>query len=192
MYSYAIRLALKKNTMKLKILQIALIILLTACSTIESNDSKSIASKSLEIANPLVGSWKMKQIDYIYADTTYVVPMNVSGRFIVTPSSYAIMYNPYGNERKSPVDMSKMTDQEKLYSFQTTVFNSGSYEWSDSTFTTTADIAKVAGFEGGIQYYRISNKDGVMSITMFDETYPSGKKPEWYGKLEIKFLLEKD
>lgn len=158
----------------------------------ESYDLERVLDWIQRIQNPLLGSWVIKKIDYIYPDTTYVLKMNVPGRFVVTPKSYAIMYNPFGEERNSPVDMSTMTDQEKLYSFQTVVFNSGSYEVNDSTLTTTADIAKVAGFEGGIQYYKIAKEQEEVSITMFDETYPSGKKPAWYGKVEVRFVLAKE
>ncbi|MEQ8576637.1 MAG: hypothetical protein RIB63_21415, partial [Fulvivirga sp.] len=76
--------------------------------------------------------------------------------------------------------------------FKTVVFNSGSYEISDSVFTTTADIAKVAGFESGKQYYKIEFKEDELYLTMFDETYPDGKKPEWYGKLKILFKLKRE
>ncbi len=167
----------------------------------EKYDTKSLAAlyklskvvnRIEQLENPLLGSWLIDEIQYIYADTTYRAKMQMAGRFMMTSTSYAIMYNPYGTKRNSPVDMSKMTDAEKLYSFQTAVFNSGKYEITDSNFVTTSDIAKVAGFEGGLQYYDIVNTAEEVSITMYDETYPSGKKPEWYGKLKIKFVLKKE
>lgn len=174
--------------MKYSIILVSLLIF--SCSTADNQSDNE--NPQLEIKNPLQGSWLISEIHYIYADTTYIAEMSVIGRFIVTQESYAIMYNRYGTKRDSPADMSKMTDKEKLYSFQTTVFNSGMYEINDSTFITTADIAKVAGFEGGVQYYKLAKEEDGMSITMFDETYPSGKKPAWYGKLEIKFVLHKE
>jgi ankyrin repeat protein len=142
--------------------------------------------------NYMIGSWTIREIHYIYADTTYESKMISPGRLIVASNSYAIMYNPYGNKRKSPLAMSNMSDEEKVYSFNTMVFNSGKYELMDSTFISTADMAKVAGFEGGIQYYEIGSDAGRKSLTMYDETYPNGNKPEWYGKLKIKFILEKE
>ncbi|WP_436515837.1 ankyrin repeat domain-containing protein [Ekhidna sp. To15] len=142
--------------------------------------------------NPMIGSWKIKRIHYIYTDTTYKMPMEYEGRLIVTNNSYSIMYNPYGKERKSAETLSKLTDDEIKYAFQTLVFNSGTYELKEDSFITTADMAKVAGFEGGVQYYRMEQSEKDFTITMYDETYPSGDKPEWYGSLEVKFFLEKE
>ncbi len=142
--------------------------------------------------NFMIGSWLIREIDYIYKDTTYVVKMTYPGRLIVTSNSYAIMYNPYGSKRNSPEALSKMSDEEKIYSFNTIVFNSGEYEISDSTFVTKADLAKVAGFEGGLQYYRINIEPGNTSLVMYDELYPGGGKPDWLGKLQVKFVLDKE
>ena len=140
----------------------------------------------------MLGSWAIEAIHYIYADTTYKIVGDYHGRLLVADSTYSIMYNPYMQQRKSPDSLSKMTDEEKIYSFHTAVFNSGSYVIEDSTFITTASIAKVAGFEGGIQYYRIGKDDEAYTFTMFDETYPSGDKPEWYGKVRVRFLLRRE
>ena len=142
--------------------------------------------------NPLFGSWKMQEINYIYADTTYTAEMEYPGRLIVGNNTYSIMYNPYGSKRKSAETLSKLTEDEMVYAFKTVVFNSGSYVIADSVFSTTADIAKVAGFESGKQYYKIEFVDEVLHLTMFDETYPDGKKPEWYGKLKILFKLNRE
>ncbi len=161
----------------------------------EGYENEVVLSKIEELQqddNPMIGSWKIKQIDYIYADTTYVVPMSYEGRLIVSATSYSIMYNPYGRKRKSAETLSKLTDDEIKYAFQTLVFNSGSYELVGDSFVTTADMAKVAGFEGGVQYYRMVEDDESFTITMYDETFPSGNKPEWYGSLEIRFYLEKE
>lgn len=140
----------------------------------------------------LLGTWIIEEIQYIYSDTTYLVSMNYKGRLIVGADSYSIMYNPYGSARESPGSLSNMTDEEKLYSFKTIVFNSGTYKLTGSDFITTSEVAKVAGFEGGIQYYRIDDASQKIALTMYDETYPDGGKPEWYGKLEVRFILSKE
>ncbi len=142
--------------------------------------------------NPLFGSWKMYEIDYVYADTTYNVPLEYPGRLIIANNTYSIMHNPYGSARKSGVDISKLTEEEMIYAFKTLAFNSGTYTISDSVLSTKSDIAKVAGFEGGEQFYTIEFVDDSLLLTMFDETYPNGKKPEWYGKLKILFKLKKE
>ena len=48
---------------------------------------------------------------------------------------------------------------------------------------------KVPGFEAGTQVYNINHKENTTELTMYDETYPNGKKPAWFGKLKIKFIL---
>ena len=58
--------------------------------------------------------------------------------------------------------------------------------------TTIADIAKVPGFEDGKQFYRMNFDNNLLELVMYDETYPNGDKPEWYGKLKVKFILIKE
>ncbi|MCB0279049.1 MAG: lipocalin-like domain-containing protein [Calditrichaeota bacterium] len=152
----------------------------------------SCAKKENTIINPLHGSWLMKEIHYIYPDSTYSQPQAFTGRFLFTKNHYSIMYNPWTNERIPFQILSKPSDAEILASFKTIVFNSGSYLQSDSTITSTADIAKVPGFEGGKQFYRYKITGDQLDITMFDETYPDGKKPDWYGKLNVRFVLQRE
>lgn len=142
--------------------------------------------------NPLLGSWQITKIEYIYTDTTYILEKPYPGRLLVTPRRYSIQYNPWLNERIPFKELSKPTDEEIKQAFQTIVFNTGKYEIKEDVFVTTADIAKVAGFEGGVQYYKFSLDGDNMTFTMFDETYPNGKKPEWFGKLQVKFSLSKE
>ncbi len=142
--------------------------------------------------NPLLGSWKMKEIHYIYPEATHSQMQAFTGTFIFTPKRYVILYNPWKNERKPFKKLSKPTNEEILASFKTIVFNSGSYTYTNSTVSTIADIAKVAGFEGGQQFYQYTIKDNVLDITMFDETYPDGKKPDWFGKLKVRFVLTRE
>ncbi|MEQ9415817.1 MAG: ankyrin repeat domain-containing protein, partial [Cyclobacteriaceae bacterium] len=142
--------------------------------------------------NPLIGSWKMDQIHYIYKDTTVVVRNVSQGRLTVTPHRYHIIYSPWVNPRVPFNILSKPTDEEIKHAFQTLVFNTGTYTLSDTLFTTTSDIAKVPGFEGGRQYYSIEVDGDKLQLIMKDETYPSGEKPEWYQKLQILFKLTRE
>ncbi|MEP2669199.1 MAG: ankyrin repeat domain-containing protein [Cyclobacteriaceae bacterium] len=142
--------------------------------------------------NPLIGSWKMNQIQYIYKDTTVVVENVSQGMLTVTPHRYHIIYNPWVNPRVPFKVLSKPTDSEIKHAFQTLVFNTGTYTLSDTLFTTTSDIAKVPGFEGGKQYYSLEVKGDQLQLIMKDETYPNGEKPEWYQKLQILFKLTRE
>jgi len=123
----------------------------------------------------------MQEIHYIYADTTYIGKPITYGTLLFTPKRYSLLYNPWSSERKAFKILSKPTDAEIKAAFQSIVFNSGSYVFTDSTVTTTADMAKVPGFEGGKQYYKYTIKDSIFNLMMFDETYPDGTKPEWFG-----------
>jgi ankyrin repeat protein len=143
-------------------------------------------------SNRILGSWLMKEIQYRYSDTTIIRKMTYPGRLLVTPDRYAIMYNPSGDMREAAASVGKLTDTEMLYAFKTLVFNSGSYAFTDSIFTATPDIAKVAGFEGGKQYYTYHQFEDKLELNFFDETYPNGEKPIWYGKLKIFFILERE
>ena len=148
--------------------------------------------KEVEIVNPLEGSWKMQEIHYIYTDTTYVGKPITYGTILFTPKRYSLLYNPWTTARKAFDTLSKPTDTEIKAAFQSIVFNSGSYVYTDSTVVTTADMAKVPGFEGGKQYYNYNIEGDKLNITMYDETYPSGEKPEWFGKLKVAFKMIKE
>jgi len=154
----------------------------------------SCTSKKKEIieqVNPLEGSWKMQEIHYIYEDTTYV-GNTTYGTLLFAPKRYSLLYNPWTTERKAFDTLSKPTDAEIKAAFRSIVFNSGSYEYTDSTVITKADLAKVPGFEGGQQFYNYSIENDELDIMMYDETYPDGNKPEWYGKMKVLFKMKKE
>jgi len=145
----------------------------------------------LNLSPPVLGSWTMKEVHWITNDTTYSIPNSQPGIFIFTPKSYSIMWTPTNAPREPFKILGKPTDKELKSGFQSVIFNAGIYEWTDSTITSTAIIAKVPGFEGGKQYYRYAIEDDILTLTMFDETYPDGKKPEWFGKYVTQFVLSR-
>jgi len=171
---------------------IAKIVFLFSIILIACEQKPKVITKENTIINPLLGSWKMQEIHYIYADTTYIGKPITYGTLLFTPKRYSLLYNPWSSERKAFKILSKPTDAEIKAAFQSIVFNSGSYVFTDSTVTTTADMAKVPGFEGGKQYYKYTIKDSIFNLMMFDETYPDGTKPEWFGKLKVKFIMHKE
>ncbi|WP_430412550.1 ankyrin repeat domain-containing protein [Kordia sp.] len=142
--------------------------------------------------NSIVGSWKVQEIQYMYADTTYIRKEEDHGRFLFSKKNYALMYNPRMQKRTPFQNLSKPSTEEITKAFQTIVFNTGSYQIDENVITATPDIAKVPGFEGGKQYYKITSNNDLLELIMFDETYPNGNKPAWFGKLKIKFILKKE
>lgn len=141
--------------------------------------------------NPLLGSWKMTSTHWITKDTTYSIHEAQPGIFIIDSSRYAIMWTPLDEPRTPFKNLSQPTDMEMIAGFRSVVFNGGTYDMTDSTLTTTAQIAKVPGFEGGKQFYNYSIADDQLILVMFDETYPDGSKPSWFGKYQTKFVLRR-
>ncbi|WP_347924298.1 ankyrin repeat domain-containing protein [Pontimicrobium sp. SW4] len=141
----------------------------------------------------LLGSWKVKEIHYQYSDTTYIMKTKDYGRFIFSKNSYALMYNPRMQKRVPFKNLSKPDQDEINNAFGSIVFNTGSYSINNHVIETQADIAKVPGFEGGKQFYKLHfNLEEELELIMFDETYPNGNKPEWFEKLKVKFILIKE
>ncbi|MFK7936682.1 MAG: lipocalin-like domain-containing protein [Saprospiraceae bacterium] len=160
------------------------------CLIVSCQESNTIKSASIP-TSPLFGSWQMEEIHWITPDTTYSIPTAQPGIFMLNEASYTIIWTPT-QEPRIPFDtLAKPTAAEMQAGFRSIVFNSGSYELSDSTLTTTAMVAKVPGFEGGKQFYRYQIEQDQLTLQMFDETYPDGGKPEWYGKVETQFKLKR-
>lgn len=159
------------------------IIVLSSCNNSKEkhqNDEKS----------SILGTWEMKSIHWITKDTTYSIDIAQPGMLMLNSDSYAIMWTPIKEPRTPFQNLSKPTDKEIMSGFRSIVFNAGTYKYTDSTITTTAKIAKVPGFEGGRQFYNYKLDDKIMELTMFDEIYPDGTRPEWYGEFQTKFVLE--
>ena len=142
-------------------------------------------------AQDLMGSWNVKEVHWKTADTTYSIHKTQPGIFMINESTYSIQWVPTFQPRKPFKVLSKPTDEEMKAGFRSVVFNAGTYELTDSTLTATAVIAKVPGFEGGKQFYRYTIEDNKLTLTMFDETYPDGGKPDWFGKFVTEFVMER-
>ena len=153
-------------------------------------EDKDLAKEKAE----LLGSWKVQEIHYEYSDTTYIMKAQDHGRFIFSKKTYALMYNPRMEKRVPFKNLSKPNQDEINSAFSSMIFNTGSYIIDNHIINTQADIAKVPGFEGGKQFYKILHFEDKekLELVMFDETYPNGDKPEWIGKIKVKFLLRKE
>ena len=144
------------------------------------------------INSNLKGSWSLKEISYVQPDTTISISPGSAGRFSFTDHRYHQVYNPWSTERPPFTNQSQPTEAEIKGAFQSIVFNSGSYTLTDSMLVATADIARVPGFEGGKQYYRYKLVGDELHLTLYDETYPDGTKPDWYQKLAVLFKLVRE
>ena len=145
-----------------------------------------------EDSHGIVGSWRLQKIVYHLPDKEVEVNPVQGGRWIFTSNRYALMYVPTTAPRAPFQVLAKPTDSEVLSGFQSVVFNSGSFELEGEKLVTTADIAKVPGFEGGRQFYQVNITGHQLVLRMVDEIYPDQTKPDWSGKVEISFYLQKE
>lgn len=162
--------------------------LLLLLGTLSSNIT---AADTAEVDNPLLGSWRLTSVTYRSEERSSTIEKAQPGIFLFTPHSYSIMWTPLDRPRTAFKVLSKPTDAEAIAGFKSVVFNGGSYQLSKDRITTKAYIAKVPGFEGGLQHYRYVVNGDQLSLTMFDETYPDGSKPDWSGIWETEFVLER-
>ena len=141
--------------------------------------------------NPLLGAWEVQSVTWLSESKTQKIESAQPGMFIFNENHYALMWSPKQTPRTPFVNLSQPTDDEILNGFRSIVFNAGSYRIDGQQLVATARVAKVPGFEGGQLYYRYEFKAGQLLLTMYDETYPDGSKPDWSGKWQTQFTLVK-
>ncbi|MEM9648783.1 MAG: lipocalin-like domain-containing protein [Bacteroidota bacterium] len=149
----------------------------------------SCAKREKTERNPLLGSWAIEKVEWISNDTIVSRIPAQKGIFLVTPDRYSICWTPLERERTPFQNLSNPTENEVLEGFGSIVFNTGGYINSDSTIITMAHMAKVPGFEGGKQFYHYQRTGNRLTLKLFDETYPDGKKPDWLGTWQTQFSL---
>jgi len=150
------------------------------------------SSCSKHIKNSVKGAWKVNEIYWFTPDTTYTIKNAQPGIFMVSDATYSFIWTPINEKRTAFKKLSNPTKEEIISGFKSIVFNAGGYVKTDSIFQIKATIAKVPGFEGGIQTFTYEIKDNDrLKLKMIDETYPNGDKPSWYGKLETLFVMER-
>ncbi len=140
---------------------------------------------------PLLGTWEVKSIAWISKDTVHTIAKAQPGMFLFTPTGYSLMWTPTPGPRTPFRKLAEPDSLEIRSGFASIVFNAGSYRYTDSTLVTTAKIAKVPGFEKGTQFYDYRMLGEKLQLTMYDETYPDGTKPDWSGTWKTRFILEK-
>jgi len=150
-------------------------------------------SCSKKVITPkILGSWNIQEIQYQYTDTTYIRNDKDHNRFIFLDKNYALLYSPQMQSRQAFKNLSQPKNDEIILAIRSIVFNTGTYSVKDNVVTTVIDIAKVPGFENDNQSYGIKLSGNDSELTMFNETYPNVKKPEWYNKLKILFVLKRE
>lgn len=164
----------------------ALVIAVGSVSCTRPNVSVPLAKP-----NALLGSWDIQEVHWVSPDGTRSMVPAQTGILLVNRQRYSLMWTTIPTPRVPFKTLASPTDAETKAGFNSIAFNAGTYEITDSTFTTTALIAKVPGFEGGRQFFRYQLQDEKLTLTMVDEMYPNGSKPAWSGKLEAKLVLKR-
>lgn len=142
-------------------------------------------------AADLQGAWQMQEIHWIGKEETRSIVPAQPGQLLLSEQHYSLMWTTTPTPRVPFKSLASPTDAEIKAGFQSIAFNGGSYELANDTLITTAAIARVPGFEGGRQFFRYQLDGDRLTLTMFDETYPDGSKPAWFGKLQVKLVLKR-
>ncbi len=140
------------------------LIIIAACNTTSNNDNNIVEVPALQ------GEWEMLEVHWKSDTVTYSIEEAQPGLLIISPNRYAIMWTPTQAPRIPFKELAKPTDEELMAGFRSIVFNAGTYQLTDSTLFTTAQIAKVPGFEGGQQFYNYKIKNDTLNLVMYDET----------------------
>lgn len=142
-------------------------------------------------AADLRGAWEVQEIHWVGKEQTRSIVPAQPGQLILTGRHYSLVWTTTPTPRVPFKVLAQPGDDEIRAGFQSFAFNAGSYESSGDTLTTTAAVARVPGFEGGRQFFRWQLDGDRLTLTMFDETYPDGSKPAWFGKTEVKLVFKR-
>jgi len=138
---------------------------------------------------PLTGAWHLTGVEWRSAERTSALTDVQPGLFVFTTSHYALMWSPVNEPREPFQVLAKPTDEEIIKGFRSVIFNGGSYRYADGRLVTTAEVAKVPGFESGQQFFKVAQEGDQLTLTFHDEVYPDGSRPEWAGTWQTVFTL---
>jgi len=149
----------------------------------------SLSCSSGKTASMLEGAWRVVDIKWIYPDTTYHIDHPQPGFLQFTSTRYSFIWTPSSTPRTPFVKLSAPTAEEMQAGFRSLVLNAGTYVQTNEQITIEAEVAKVPGFEGGVQVFDYALSGDTLHYEMIDETYPDGTKPGWAGKMRTAFKL---
>ncbi len=150
-----------------------------------------MSCKTEKPTNELVGVWRVTDISWVYPDTTYRIAEPQPGFLQFSANRYSFIWTPTVAPRTPFAVLAQPSPEEMQMGFRSIVLNAGTYTRSTDQVIVTAEVAKVPGFEGGIQVFDYSLNGDTLSYSMVDETYPDGDKPAWFGKMTTVFELVK-
>ena len=164
--------------------------LLTACSeAVPRSAEQAEETITRGACGQVPGVYRVTEIRWIYADTTYRITEPQPGFLHLTEARYSFIWTPTLEPRVPFSVLSQPTPEEMQAGFRSLVLNAGTYSCTTDEITIKAEIAKVPGFEGGEQVFTYQLTGDTLHYRMIDETYPDGSKPRWAGKMETAFRL---
>jgi hypothetical protein len=117
---------------------------LSACEPASEADSGSVAQS--QTSSPLEGAWRLAEVTS--ADTASAARVDEPGLFIFSPTHYSMM-RVIGEMPRATFAAVDPTDAEKLTAYDTFIANSGTYQISGNTITTTPIVSKHPNFMNG-------------------------------------------
>jgi hypothetical protein len=116
----------------------------------------------------LAGAWKIVESRSVWDGGERVNTAPQPSLVIFTDRHYSISQVPGSSPRQPSVKTWFPTDQEKIQDFNTVIFNSGTYEKTDSILTIHPITAKTPEFMGGKAIYRIKILRDTLWMTATD------------------------
>jgi hypothetical protein len=140
-------------------------------------------------ATLLVGVWKMDEISLVRPDGVGTNTEPQPGLFIFTQDHYSIAWIPRPEARSAFATPWKPTAEEVEHAYGTILFNSGTYELTDTTLTTRPILSKVPDLSGGHAVYEYRVEKDVLWLTMVDEYAADGSRAPWVGNVSFPLRL---
>jgi len=108
--------------------------------------------------HPIEGVWKIVEIMNVGPEGETVNPAPQPSLYIFTAKHYSMIWIPGREPRQGSAKIWFPTKDEKVRDFDTFITNSGTYELTDSTFTTHPEVAKTPEYMGGrgVFKYRVT------------------------------------
>jgi hypothetical protein len=137
----------------------------------------------------LVGVWRVDEITLVRPAGGGTNTEPQPGLFIFTRDHYSIAWIPRPEPRSTFTTPWTPTAEEKERAYGTILFNSGTYQLSDTTVTTRPILSKVPDLSGGHAVYEYRIEDDVLWLTMVDEYAADGSRAPWVGNVSFPLKL---
>lgn len=137
----------------------------------------------------LNGVWKVAEITLENQQGIRTNSDPQPGLFVFGDDYYSIAWIPRPEPRIAFSTPWQPTDEEIKSAYETVLFNTGTYELTDTTLTTRPVISKVPDLSGGHAVYQCRIEQDVLWLTMIDEYSVDGSQAPWVGNVRFPLKL---